>query len=268
MLPTGGQISAAQVAYFALAVPPLLYVLFKHGKHGLFGWFFLVAFCMLRVVGDGMVLQAESHGTFSADGALISQIGLSPLCFAITGIAHEASKTVAHRSKFILGWPLHVITHVLVVTGLPLVVVGATNASTPGQTPDQINKAVAMVRAGAAVFIIIFILISIQVFVSFRQSRTIATEKWLLLAAVAAMPEFLLRVLYLVLGAMINSESWSFLSGGTLAEQIVLEVVPEFLMVLLFVSGGIATRNLPQDRAAAQRNGHHEMVNERIPGMP
>jgi len=253
MLSTHGAISAFQVAHFGLIVLPFVYILLKHGKHGLLGWFFIIAFCTLRVVGGAMNIQAELNHTFSEPGAIIANIGLSPLCFALTGIAHEASQSVIHRSKFVLGWPQQAITHVLVATGLPLVIVGALNAGTPGESPDKVQQNVNLIRAGAGLFLVVFLLISIQVIVSIRQPRTSSLEKILIVVIALCLPELLLRILYMFIGAILNSATWGPLTGGTLVEQLVLEVVPECLITIVLVVGGTRTRNLAIERLEEER---------------
>ena len=70
---------------FATLFLPVVYVLAKHGRHGFIGWFYLLAFCVIRMVGGILTLSGgESADTF------ISQIGLSPLLLSIGGIIHEA----------------------------------------------------------------------------------------------------------------------------------------------------------------------------------
>lgn len=196
-----------------------------------------------------MTVQASSKGTVSTTATLISQVGLSPLSFALAGVAHEASASVVHRSPFFLGWPLQAISHFCVATGLPLIIVGALNAAKSDQTAAQLSSANSLIVAGACLFLVLFALLVLQILVSLRQRRKVVLEKQLLFAVAATLPEFLMRVLYLFLGAVIDKPSWSALRGGTLAEQIVLEVLPEFVLTLVLIAGGIVTRNLPRERS-------------------
>lgn len=77
-------LSAAQLAIYAVLAVPVLFITFKHGRPGLLGWIYLFAFCSLRVVGGAMDLSGSSAA------AIISNIGLSPLVLATSGILHEA----------------------------------------------------------------------------------------------------------------------------------------------------------------------------------
>jgi hypothetical protein len=71
----------AELAIYAILALPVLYLLFRHSTAGLLGWFYLFAFCSLRIVGGALT---------SSSAGIISSIGLSPLLLAASGILHEA----------------------------------------------------------------------------------------------------------------------------------------------------------------------------------
>lgn len=76
-----GPLSTAELAIYAILCLPVLYLLVRHSPVGLLGWFYLLAFCTLRIVGAAV--SASSAG-------IISSVGLSPLLLAASGILHEA----------------------------------------------------------------------------------------------------------------------------------------------------------------------------------
>jgi hypothetical protein len=79
----------AQLALYAPLTLPTLYLLYRHGHHGLLAWLYLLAFCVLRVTGGAMGLN-DPH---NAGAQIISSIGLSPLLLSIDGVLHEAYVT-------------------------------------------------------------------------------------------------------------------------------------------------------------------------------
>ena len=83
-------LNTAQLAIYSALSLPVIYILIRHGRPGLMGWFYLLAFCSLRVVGGGMSLSSDKSGTPSTTATTISSIGLSPLLIGISGILHEA----------------------------------------------------------------------------------------------------------------------------------------------------------------------------------
>jgi hypothetical protein len=83
---TMSKLSAAQIGIYSLLVLPVIYILFRHGPPGILGWLYLFSFCILRIVGAGLSLATNANQT----AAIISNIGLSPLLLAISGVLHEA----------------------------------------------------------------------------------------------------------------------------------------------------------------------------------
>jgi hypothetical protein len=90
MLDSAGRLAAAQLAIYLILIIPAIYSLYKHGRPGLLGWFFVVAFCSLRIVGSGLQLSDEKSGSKSNTAQIIGGVGLSPLVLAIAGVLHEA----------------------------------------------------------------------------------------------------------------------------------------------------------------------------------
>jgi hypothetical protein len=83
-------LNTAQLAIYAALSILVIYILFRHGRPGLIGWFYIFGFCSLRVVGGALSLSSEKSGTPSTTAAMISSIGLSPLLIGISGLLHEA----------------------------------------------------------------------------------------------------------------------------------------------------------------------------------
>lgn len=77
-------LATAELAIYAVLALPVLFVLVRHGLPGLPGWIYLFAFCTLRIVGGALSMNPES-----TSGNIISNIGLSPLLLAASGILHE-----------------------------------------------------------------------------------------------------------------------------------------------------------------------------------
>lgn len=60
-----------------------------------------------------------------------------------------------------------------------------------------------------------------------------------------AMPLIGARVIYSVVIAFVDGRA----DGGSLAVQVIFGTVPEFLVMITYISAGIVTRNLASDRA-------------------
>lgn len=80
-------ISATKLAIYSILIQPTPYLLWKHGRTGFLGWFYVQIFCVLRIVTGGMALHGN---TTSTSAMILNSIGLSPLLLAIAGVLHEA----------------------------------------------------------------------------------------------------------------------------------------------------------------------------------
>lgn len=72
-----------------------------------------------------------------------------------------------------------------------------------------------------------------------------------------ALVALLVRILYTVLGGFINSASFNPRTGGTIAEKIVLDILPEFILTMALLGSGVASRNLAYERQASVNQPKH-----------
>jgi len=82
--------NTAQLAVYCVLALPIVYLIFRHGRNGVLGYFYLFVFAGLRILGAAMGLKKTSDGLPSTGAIVISNIGLSPLLLASVGILHEA----------------------------------------------------------------------------------------------------------------------------------------------------------------------------------
>lgn len=92
-------VSIAKLVVYLVLAQPALFVLWKHGKTGFLGWFYVQLFCVLRIVTGAIGV----HGAATGVGPVIlNSIGLSPLLLAIAGVLHEAYAFLLFPSLFSL----------------------------------------------------------------------------------------------------------------------------------------------------------------------
>lgn len=124
MLSQPGQLAAAELAIYLLLIIPCAHALYTHGKHGLVGWFFIVAFCSLRIIGSALQINNEKKNATSEATQIISGVGLSPLILGVLGVLAEANHYLQEYRSWLLRWPAEAALHLIVGAGLALVVVG------------------------------------------------------------------------------------------------------------------------------------------------
>ncbi|KFY76387.1 hypothetical protein V499_03963 [Pseudogymnoascus sp. VKM F-103] len=249
MFDTAGKIAIAQLAFFIIAIFPALYCLFKHGQHGLLGWGFLCVFCIIRIVGAANIVSDEStNKTLSEAGLIIASVAIAPPIISIGGIAHESYTSIKSHRRIIFGFLPHVVVHFGCVTAIAMIALGYTKFEKITSTTSDIKTGLTMVRAGGILLLAVWLGIAVIVAVSFLYPRDLRGEKQLIRGVVVAMLALVVRILYTTLGAFINATSFNLRTGGTIAEKVVLDLLPEFIFTFALLAAGIASRNLKYER--------------------
>lgn len=72
-------------------IQPTFLILFKHGKRGILGWFYLQALCAIRIIANAITLHdIANHQSGGTATTILNSVGLSPIILAATGVLHEA----------------------------------------------------------------------------------------------------------------------------------------------------------------------------------
>ncbi|CAF9903359.1 MAG: hypothetical protein GOMPHAMPRED_000208 [Gomphillus americanus] len=236
--PSRSSLEWFDLVFFAILSQVTLFNLWRHGKQGILGWFMLANFCILKVVGGAMTKSAQNSSQISTytTGAIITSATLSPLYFAMLGVWHEVAMTYKQNRPFLFGWSLQIIVHLVIASAIALVIVGAAQYNNP---TNPTSSAHALEIAGVILFAMAWILFTFMVAALWRTKDLTAMEHRLLYAITICTPLLGLRTLYSILGACINNPSWNFTNGGTIAEKVVLQVLPEVLILIILNIGGV-----------------------------
>ena len=167
---TVNALSAASIAIYVIFLQPTLYVFYKHGWPGFLGWFYLHVFILVRIIGNGLSIHSSLHpvpliGGTTAPGnnkatLIVNNIGLSPLLLAAAGVLHEARRARrANGSSSTFEWILVGQYHLLVSGGVR-VDCGRGDIIGGGESQVNLHTAQAVMKAGAAVVVICWVLLA------------------------------------------------------------------------------------------------------------
>ncbi|KAI9744142.1 MAG: hypothetical protein M1818_002294 [Claussenomyces sp. TS43310] len=230
MLSAAGQLSAAQLGIYLLLVFPASYALYKHERHGALGWSFLVAFCILRIVGAALQISDEKKHSAKITVQIVSGVGLSPLILAVIGILYEANHYLRGPKQFLLRFPVTIVLHLIVAAALALVILGYQSHQENGQV---------LACAGYMIFAVLWVITLALVAFSWRQRHCSCKSKMLLMAVITSLPFLGVRILFSCIAAF---DSTAF--TGSIAYKIVLAVLMELSIVITLVESGIWAGNI------------------------
>ncbi|KAJ6783047.1 hypothetical protein PWT90_01869 [Aphanocladium album] len=236
-------VATAQMAIYAVLIIPTLYLLVKHGKAGLLGWFYFTAFCMLRILGGALALSGSKSAT------IIANVGLSPLLLAASGILHE-SNTLRQSGDAKLEWAVVVGFHVLIAGATAILAVGASALQSSSPMPSDLTKVkvgITILTIGWVILVGWSVLSWIRRSNSQRPETSRAGRKLLIGVAIASI--FIgVRVLY-TLAAFVSQKRSLSPATGTLAVRVVLVLLPELAASIVMLAYGWITRDAVRSRA-------------------
>ncbi|KAI9738042.1 MAG: hypothetical protein M1818_005470 [Claussenomyces sp. TS43310] len=132
-----------------------------------------------------------------------------------------------------------------------MIAVGYTTFEKVASTASDMKTGLDMIRAGGILLLAMWLGVAVIVIISFLYPRNLRGEKQILKlvgGVVVALIALFVRMLYTVLGAFINTASFNPRTGGTTAEKVFLDVLPEFILTFALLAAGVASRNLKYER--------------------
>ncbi|KAL7917648.1 hypothetical protein ACQKWADRAFT_26901 [Trichoderma austrokoningii] len=237
----------AELAIYAILSIPTLYIVFKHGRVGILGWAYLLAFCTLRIVGGILDLSG------STSASIISSVGLSPLLLAAYGILHEARTYYCDPLAKKVETAATLLFHILVTTGVATVASGASKLQSSNVKPEDVSKNTSLVKIGISLLTLSWAVIAIaSVWTLARpatspQSKSISAAGTRLLWSVLVSDVFSgIRVIY-ALVALVTQDKNLNSQTGSLAIRVILGLIPELISALGFITAGLVTRDVARD---------------------
>lgn len=105
-VPSGTKaVAIATLIIDLILIQPAIFNLWKHGKRGILGWFYLQILCALRIIANAITIDdIANNKSGSTVTIILNSVGLSPLMLAATGILHEAYVA--------LPYPAHSVTNI------------------------------------------------------------------------------------------------------------------------------------------------------------
>jgi hypothetical protein len=237
-------LSVGEICIYSPAVLVGIYLAARPGFGRNWGWFYLVLFCLARIIGPAMQLSTL-HGPPKAslyEGyAILNNVAISPLQLLILGTLSRLLDSI-HKTynTFLKVWMLYII-YAAVVLGLILGIVGGIDASNSFEQkhvfhPGTLNK------AGSIILITCYVaIVAITALISISKSHIEPGENRLYLAVVLALPFLLVRLVYTGFSTFSYNPKFNILDGNTTI-FICMALIEELIIIIIFEVAGLALR--------------------------
>ncbi|KAB8227480.1 uncharacterized protein BDW43DRAFT_304583 [Aspergillus alliaceus] len=173
------------------------------GRTGLLEWFFLLAFCTLRIVGGSMAI-----GSGSLAAEIISSVGISPLLLTVDGFLRTLRDPGLNRR---VQWLFMAVMHILAVTGVAIVAAEAGGLASRDPSLNDLS----LLQTGMALL----------------------TAAWVILLtwALCALLQGQSHTFIGIRKAQLNPVT------GSLVIRVLLSSLPELIATLIFILVGFQT---------------------------
>lgn len=270
-------LSSVELALYAIIVPLALFIAYRHGRHGILGYFYLNISIAVRIAAAiSQLVNNNSNNannndpaaTLSLTTAILSSIGLSPLILAISGILHElhhylrqASTTTISKKKKKSHWPLflQVQIHTICTVGMVLLILGSIHLAEAKSASDA-NAAYKLRSAGAVLWLVTW-LVLVQyiawIFFRFRgiqdeiSRSTAALRNWTLVALLFGGA----KVVYAAVYTLDHADADINPITGSFAIKVVLVVGVQFCAALAMTVGGWMSLGIVREHQKQRSKG-------------
>lgn len=257
-------LSIVELALYAPLLPLAEYLLYRHGRHGILGYFYLSAACTVRIVSDIVQLATSANDSKpSLASTILSSVGLTPLMLALAGMLHEnhhyrlelSDNGVAVKSKISkLLWFVQLNIHTICVVGMVLLIIGGVNLA-QATSLSQANSAITLRKAGSIILLLLWVgLAKYAIYLAYRcrnlpnMNDLVSLAFWNLLAT----PFLSIKVVYNVVYSFDHGDPKLNPNTGSLAVKVCLVVLPSLMVTVLLAVGGWKTRDISNLRASPQ----------------
>lgn len=253
--------NAVSIAEIAVYVPCLIMAIILTIRHGFSksaGWYFLVVFCLARIIGPAMQIASTSNPTSTAlltGSSILQNIGLSPLFLATLGLLSRLLTSINRTHKTLISTGALKFIELLLLVALILGIVGGINASGDVVKNHGVYVVPTISKVGSALFILCYVaIVASTILISFAVSHAEAGEKRILTAVAISLPFLLVRLIYSVISTFTHSKSFNLLSGSVVV-LVCVALIEEFIIVLVYEGFGLTLHKVAEHHVAS---GHVE----------
>lgn len=249
-----------ELVFYALLLPFVIFLGWRHGRHGILGYFYLNAYCAVRVVADIIELlpanRDATHPTIST--AVLSSIGLSPLLLGLSGFLHEAHVYLVHAScrgrkeqeaqtrRWL--WLIQIQAHVISGLGMVLLIIGSIRLAEDTDS-KSIKTAQTLRKVGAIVLLALWAALALYALFLARLNRrnasrgdTINCLAPLIGCIIASTPFIAVRCIYSVIYVFDSSSTTLNPLTGALWVKVIFVVLAPLAAVVCLCAGGWVSR--------------------------
>ncbi|KAI9699255.1 MAG: hypothetical protein M1820_007227 [Bogoriella megaspora] len=234
-------LAIAELTIYALFLPPMLWITWKHGKAGLMTWQIFVSFLIIRYIADiSQIVDRKKPNLPNAVSVITNSGSIATLILTLIGIIFEANVILPSKPRRWTERAILVVSHI--VTGVTIGIATAGGAPDPKKTGLPMNPTLEKVGFVS----LLVVLLSLFPWAYYTRLRIKGSEPHpnchaamsMLWAAVIGIPFELVRVLYGMTYAFDHKILALDPIMGTFLTKFELIFLPELGVAVCVLAGG------------------------------
>lgn len=278
-LSSASKLYIVELVIYGILAPFTVYLLYRHGRNGLLGYFYLNAYCLIRIIADIIELlpgnRDPTPGHITTAQAVLSAVGLSPLLLALSGFLHEAHVYLVqitaqgqHQQKTTKKWLwiIQLQVHTVCWTGMALIIAGSVGLADSSGSLSSSQRNTDLVLRKVGIVLILLLLGTLALYsvflVALCRRTSISTRRLtpLLGAIIVSVPFLSVRDIYTVVSVFDDNSSDLNPVTGALWVKVVFIVLTPLCAVLVWCIGGWKTRNIRRGVFSPERSSGAQAV--------
>ncbi|KAF2119624.1 hypothetical protein BDV96DRAFT_540673 [Lophiotrema nucula] len=229
-------VSVVELIFYIPTSIVALWICSRHGFRRSSGWIYTLLLCIIRIAGAICELSSwnnPSNTSLMHATIIIDSIGLSPLLLATLGMLSRFVDFInASSSHPTLSTKHFRLIQILITVGLILSIAGGSSNST---NSDGQLKVSTTSRVGIVLYIVAFVALVLVFFLSVLHSSIIPhNERRVPLAVLFALPFILVRLVYSACSVFLHNHLFNIINGSVVV-LVVMAVLEEFIVVVVYL---------------------------------
>jgi hypothetical protein len=262
-------VAIGEIVFYVPVLAVAILLAIRHGFGRSSGWFYLIIFGLVRIVGACFQLATIGNPTNTdlyIGVSILQNIGLSPLELTSLGLLSRVLSSINRSQPTIVTPRILRLVQVIVMVGLILGIVGGIDASSSlAKTGVYVVQSIS--KVGLGLFIGSFVIIVIvTILISFSVSHAEHGEKRLLAAVGLSLPFLLVRLVYSSISTFTSNTSFNSVSGNVTI-FLCMALIEELIIVVIYEACGLTLQKAGRYEVPPEADGtHSEGFAQKQPG--
>jgi hypothetical protein len=255
-------LSIGEIVVYTPSLLVAIYLMVRHGLSRSAGWYFLVIFSLVRILGSSMELATIKNPTsvaLQSGSAILLNVGFSPLMLATLGLLSRLIANIEQSTKLRITSRHLKIIETIITVGLILSIVGGVEAGEDASKPPYGYKIHTLTKVGVGIFIASYVAtVLATILTSFHASVADAGQRRLLYAIAFALPLLLIRLIYSCFSTFGHNKHFGVISGSPTA-LLCMALLEELIITNTYLLVGLTLAVVPKiQEGTYEDDGNHD----------